>query len=315
VTGDDGLDPAHEPRNPDAGDPETETASHTGVQNNGEDLDGTDGQMNGSGDGPVDADGADSAGTAEGSEVTAPGHSDGTSDGTAGASRANGLTAAYYVPLRDVDPRVGVELLAKLAGAGIAAYVAPTPGDKGGYGDVHPPALPTDRLWVDGAQRAEAEALVSTAASDDEVFDQLVAMFHTSSPEVAPWPATEELGTTTRTPTWTTRRSITARQAQPPAPELTPQGEPALPQHVEDYLDEHFVPDPPPPLPRLQGITILAWALIAFGVLILVFHDQLPVDFSQGSFFIAVVAILGGFATLVYRMRDNDHNDGDGAVV
>ena len=151
--------------------------------------------------------------------------------------------------------------------------------------------------------------------SEDEVFDQLVAMFHASSPEIAPWPATEELGTTTRTPTWTTRRSITARQPQPPMPELTPSGEPALPEHVENYLDEHFVPDPPPPLPRLQAITILAWALIGVGILMIVLHNQIPADFSDGSNFLAAFAILSGFGTLVYRMRDNDHDDGDGAVV
>jgi hypothetical protein len=233
-------------------------------------------------------------------------------DGTdAGATRANGLTAAYYVPLRDVDPRVGVELLSKLGAAGIAAYVAPTPGRQGGYGDVRPPALPTDRLWVDGAQRSEAEAVIAGAISEDEVFEQLVAMFHTSSPAEAPWPATEELSAPTRAQTWTTRRSITARQA--PTPEPTP--EPALPQHVENYLDEHFVPEPPPPLPRLQGMTILAWALIGFGLLALVFHDSIPVDFSQGSIYIAACAIVGGFATLVYRMRDDDDDDGDGAVV
>lgn len=255
-------------------------------------TEGTDGQMNGTG----------------GDGYGGSGGSDGTD---AGATRANGLTAAYYVPLRDVDPRVGVELLGKLATAGIAAYVAPTPGSKGGYGDIRPPSLPTDRLWVDGSQRTEAEAIITGTISDDEVFDQLVAMFHTSSPEVAPWPATEELGTTTRT----TRRSITARQAQPPLPELTPTGEPALPEHVENYLDEHFVPEPPPPLPRLQGITILAWAMVALGILMIAFHDQIPVDFSQGSFFIAVLAIVGGFGTLVYRMHDNDHDDGDGAVV
>jgi hypothetical protein len=235
-------------------------------------------------------------------------------DGTdAGATRANGLTAAYYVPLRDVDPRVGVELLTKLGTAGIAAYVAPTPGRQGGVGDVRPPALPTDRLWVDGAQRSEAEAVIAGAISEDEVFEQLVAMFHTSAPAEAPWPATEELSAPTRTQTWTTRRSITARQS--PTPGLTPD-EPALPQHVENYLDEHFVPEPPPPLPRLQAITILAWALIGFGVLAIIFHDSIPVDFSQGSIYIAACAIVSGFATLVYRMRDNDNDDdGDGAVV
>jgi hypothetical protein len=284
--------------------------STDGSTEGGTGTEGTTGEMGGgqmsgmSGDGPAE-------GQADGQGLNGYGY--GYGDGTdAGATRANGLTAAYYVPLRDVDPRVGAELLTKLGAAGIAAYVAPTPGSKGGYGDVRPPALPTDRLWVDGAQRSEAESVIAGVVSEDEVFDQLVAMFHTSSPAEAPWPATEELGTTTRTPTWTTRRSITARQAQPPIPEV----EPALPEHVERYLDEHFVPEPPPPLPKLAGVTILAWSLIGLGMLMIVFHNAIPADFDQGSSFLAVCAIVGGFFTLVYRMRDNDHDDDDdGAVV
>jgi hypothetical protein len=264
------------------------------------------GTMNGmSGEGPVDGPADDQDSRFFGDE---PAGTD------AGATRANGLTAAYYVPLRDVDPRLGFELLTKLADAGIAAYVAPTPGRQGGYGDVKPPSLPTDRLWVDGAQRSEAEAVIAGTISEDEVFEQLVAMFHTSAPAEVPWPATEELSApTTRSQTWTTRRSITARQA--PIPEITP-AEQILPSHVESYLDEHFVPEPPPPLPRLQPITILAWALIGLGILAIVLHDYIPLDFAQGSIYIAACAIVGGFATLVYRMRDNDEdNDGDGAVV
>ena len=258
------------------------------------------GQMNGmGGDGPVDG----------------PRDLEGYGDGAAGATRANGLTASYYVPLRDVDPRLATELLTNLGNAGIAAYVAPSPGRRGAYFDVTPPEVPSDRLWVDGAKRSEAESIIAGVTSEDEVFDQLVAMFHTSSPAEAPWPATEELGTTSRTPTWTTRRSITARQAQPPVPEATPD-EPAIPEHVERYLDEHFVPEPPPPLPKLHGITILAWSLIGFGILAIIFHNVIPADFSQGSTYIAAGAIIGGFFTLVYRMRDNTHDDdGDGAVV
>jgi hypothetical protein len=279
-------------------------------------MDGTDGDGTGGGEGTGGRQMNGMSGEGPG-ESEGPRDLEGYGDSTAaGATRVNGLTAGYYVPLRDVDPRVGVELLTKLGAAGIAAYVAPTPGRKGGYGDVQPPALPTDRLWVDGAKRADAEGVIAGVTSEDEVFEQLVAMFHTSSPAEAPWPATEELGAPTRTPTWTTRRSITARQAQPPLPEVTPAGEPALPEHVERYLDEHFVPEPPPPLPKLHGVTILAWALIGLGVLMVVFHNSIPADFSQGSNLLAACAIVGGFFTLVYRMRDNDHDDdGDGAVV
>src|SRR3954449_11472716 len=149
---------------------------------------GTDGmgegdRMNGTGgdvDGPLDGQGEQPSSGRGGDDSdgfeSLSGMS-GLSGMDAGASRANGLTAAYYVPLRDVDPRIGVELLSKLGDAGIAAYVAPTPGRSTGYGDVQVPPLPTDRLWVDGAQRTRAEAVIAGTLSEDEVFDQLVAMF------------------------------------------------------------------------------------------------------------------------------------------
>src|SRR4051812_31842558 len=109
MTGVTGSDDAGEPfrdddttANPPAGEQRADRASDTERAAGGESDEGTepnagmDGeQMNGTGDGS----GAGGTG----------------SDGTdAGATKANGLTAAYYVPLRDVDPRIGVEMLAKL---------------------------------------------------------------------------------------------------------------------------------------------------------------------------------------------------------
>jgi hypothetical protein len=266
-------------------------------------------RMSGSiGNGPPD--GGDDAVSGGQSDLPLPGGAE------AASTRANGLTAAYYVPLRDVDPRVGVELLGRLGQAGIAAYVAPTPGSKGGYGDVRPPSLPTDRLWVDGDRRSQAESVIAGSISEDEAFEALVAMFHESPPAEAPWPSTEELTSPVRANPWTTRRSIIARQEQEGAAR-TPDGEPALPAHVEAFLDEHFVPEPPPPLPRLAGMTLLAVGLIVLGVLMLVFHDQIPSDFTAGSMFLAPCAIVAGFVTLVWRMRDRDDDDSDddGAVV
>ena len=83
--------------------------------------------------------------------------------------RDNGLPAASFVPLADVDPRVGDHLLDLLKLAGVPAYLEPS-------SDVEPytravalPSPPTDRLWVDrerhGAARAilEAEARTSGA--------------------------------------------------------------------------------------------------------------------------------------------------------
>ena len=80
--------------------------------------------------------------------------------------RNNGLDAALWSPLRDVDPRVGEHLLDVLHAAGIAAYLEPA-ADVGPYTrSVSLPSPPSDRLYVDRAHRAEARGLVEQYADE-----------------------------------------------------------------------------------------------------------------------------------------------------
>jgi hypothetical protein len=72
-----------------------------------------------------------------------------SSGGARRGRRDNGLTAAEYAVVADVDPRIGEHLLDVLGLAGIAAYLQPA-------ADLHPvtrtttlPATPADRLYVD----------------------------------------------------------------------------------------------------------------------------------------------------------------------
>jgi len=76
--------------------------------------------------------------------------------------RDNGLGAERYVPLLDVDPRVGEHLLDVLRLAGVPAYLEPSV-------DLDPytratsiPSPPTDRLWVDRDRRDTAREIVTT---------------------------------------------------------------------------------------------------------------------------------------------------------
>ncbi len=74
--------------------------------------------------------------------------------------RDNGLDAVLWSPLRDVDPRIGEHLLDVLHAVGIAAYLEPS-ADVGPYTrTVFLPSPPTDRLFVDRARRGEARTLV-----------------------------------------------------------------------------------------------------------------------------------------------------------
>jgi hypothetical protein len=81
-------------------------------------------------------------------------------------------------------------------------------------------------------------------------------------------------------------------------------------------LDEHFVPEPPPPLPRLRRGTRWALASILVGVGLIVgrtFSDAIPSAVALG-----VLAIVGGFVALVAMMgedRPSDSDPDDGAVV
>lgn len=87
-----------------------------------------------------------------------------------------------------------------------------------------------------------------------------------------------------------------------------------------DETDEgHFTPPEPPPLPKADVTAKFAWIAVLGGPLLLV----AMVIFQQPvTWWITVLGIggfLGGFATLVARMKnddeDDDHLPGGGAVV
>jgi hypothetical protein len=80
--------------------------------------------------------------------------------------RDNGLFAADYAVVADVDPRVGEHLLDVLGNRGIAAYLQPT-------ADQHPvtrvttlPGRPTDRLYVDRSELDTARQFLAVLIRD-----------------------------------------------------------------------------------------------------------------------------------------------------
>jgi hypothetical protein len=86
-----------------------------------------------------------------------------------------------------------------------------------------------------------------------------------------------------------------------------------------DPADEHYVPPPAPPLPRLAPVTKGAWLALFGGPLYLIIATVFGWTVSGLAAFIAVAAFVGGFAVLVLRMdsgppRDRGGPD-DGAVV
>lgn len=117
----------------------------------------------------------------------------------------------------------------------------------------------------------------------------------------------------------------------PPATALDPSPEPdPLPEPTpeppepgpRDYAlaedpDEGYVPPEPPPLPRGDLVSMLAWAAVVLGPLFLFVAGLFWRDANRLWLVLAVVAFVGGFVALVMRLparRDADSDD-DGAVV
>ncbi|WP_165988122.1 hypothetical protein [Streptomyces sp. YIM 98790] len=86
----------------------------------------------------------------------------------------------------------------------------------------------------------------------------------------------------------------------------------------EDEDEGHFEPPEPPPLPATDMTTRFAWTAVLGGPLLLVLTAMLGQPMTWWITTLGVGGFLGGFATLVARMRDgrDDWPDpGGGAVV
>jgi hypothetical protein len=87
---------------------------------------------------------------------------------------------------------------------------------------------------------------------------------------------------------------------------------------VDDDEDAHFVPPEPPPLPEADLTTKFGWIAVLGGPLLLLGFILFQVELTWWAITIGVGGFLGGFVTLVTRMRtgeDDDDLPGGGAVV
>ena len=245
-----------------------------------------------------------------------PADARGAGDATARRGRRdNGLDAALWSPLRDVDPRVGEHLLDVLHAVGHRRL----PGAVGRRRAVHAhgvacPARRSDRLFVDRARRRRGPhgRRRARAGRDERPTRPADAGAGPSGPPSA--------GTWTRTPSGrgssppsrprtaghVDRRTPRRRPRRPPAPHELP---------ILDRPDEHYEPPPPPPLPVPAPASLYAVLLVIVGVLLVGAPGVLRLSADVGLV-LGVAAIAGGVAMLVSRMRDRSDDDGDdGAVV
>ena len=215
----------------------------------------------------------------------------------------NGLRAPAYVPLTDVDPEVGRQLLNALGRARIAAYL-----------DVASPPDPDQRrLFVASDERSDARTIVAAAvramgadqpalpSSDplagvdtDSAFQQLVAGWHVDT--VAAVRDAE--------------RDLTREDAEWRARLIQPRNT------DEVWLDEeHYIPPPPPPLPRLAAPTIIAMTVLAISILLLGLGGEFGLA-SGFTFVLGIGGLLLGGIILFTRIRESRQDDeDDGAAI
>ncbi|MEV7779129.1 hypothetical protein [Kitasatospora sp. NPDC088351] len=187
------------------------------------------------------------------------------------------------------------------------------------------PATPEEPRARRAPERSQAE--------QDEIFAALVAQFDDPVDLNNPnWPEIEDLrargelkggfkdGTENRT-----GPGDLADLAPQPRPRSTRPVMPAAGSGPRDFelaeeTDEgHFVPPEPPPLPPADVTAKFAWLAVLGGPALLLFDAVVWREVSGWPAWVGVTAFLGGFATLVVRMKDRDDDEPEdphgGAVV
>jgi hypothetical protein len=254
--------------------------------------------------------------------------------------RGNGLQAATYVAIADLDPRLADAMLDALREEGVAAYAVSITHRQ--HGDFTLPRYRPllDRLHVDSTATDDARALLDRRLpeimadfpaperepeqlTDDEIWASIVAAYNAPAAEpVRRWPASEDVPDEhppeARADEEPAKAAGPAGPAEPAAPEApAPTGErpPAAPRPAE----EHFVPPPPPPLPTADAVTRFAWAGLVGGPLFFLLTAILQMRAASWLAVLAVAAFVAGFVTLVARMKERGGDDetgpDDGAVV
>lgn len=140
---------------------------------------------------------------------------------------------------------------------------------------------------------------------EDAAWERLVAEFDAPPAEpVGRWPVSEDV-------------DGGVPPVSPVSRALEPEPVDDIPEPVE-WDEGHYVPPPPPPIPVAHPLTLWAWVALLGGIVILIGSQLISYELSPAKSLIAVLMVVGGFVTLVARMRDSPPTDSgpdDGAVV
>ncbi|HEX3003765.1 MAG TPA: hypothetical protein VHO27_06115 [Angustibacter sp.] len=175
----------------------------------------------------------------------------------------------------------------------------------------------------------------------DAAFAEIIAGWDTETTDPVPrWPAAEDTDAdappSDASPGGSSMEQIryvrdhglpTPQPAPEPAPEPTDDGtddgaRPVAPApgprdwELAEAGDDHYQPPDPPPLPRTDLFTGLAWAGVLLGPVFLLCAGLFWRDVSRLWLGLAALAFIAGFVVLVLRLPSaRDDGDDDGAVV
>jgi len=234
--------------------------------------------------------------------------------------RDNGLHATSYDRLADVETHLVDGLLERLRDEDVAAYSAPAAGRRGPYGDTVLPQAPSDSVYVDSRRRDRAREVIDTYLDEmaaEMAWAGIVADFEREAVDPVPrWPVSEDVDDASDdlpSPDHPRTTSFEALRDGRPAPADDPLSASDL-----EAREDHFEPPPPPPLPSVDPVTRFAWAGVLGGPVVMVLAALAGLPLSGWVGFLALLAFMTGFVTLVARMQDRPPTDSgpdDGAVV
>lgn len=219
-------------------------------------------------------------------------------DGDEAPRLGNGLVAARYVPLTDIEPEVGKSLLTALARARIPAFLGRTPG-----------RVEVRRLFVSAEERTDAKTIVAA-----------VVRASGGVPAALPDAQTADLDVDAEfadmIADWKVDTIAAIREAER-ALSRDDENWRARLEHAapEPWLDDqHYVPPAPPPLPRFAGATVAAMSILAVSILLLGLGGRIGLA-NQLTLLLGVCGVLLGAVMLFLRLRTRHDDDDDGAVL
>ncbi|WP_223245375.1 hypothetical protein [Streptomyces sp. CBMA156] len=187
------------------------------------------------------------------------------------------------------------------------------------------PQAPVDRRPRRTPERSQAE--------QDEIFAALVAQFDDPVDLNNPnWPEVENLRAQNELKGGH-KSGPDGHGDQDDLSDLAPQprprsGRPVMPaggsgprdfELAEETDEGHFVPPEPPPLPAADVTAKFAWLAVLGGPALLLVDAVVWREVSGWPAWVGITAFLGGFVTLVARMKDRDEDEPEdpdnGAVV